>query len=203
VPKWLGCCPECKDWNSFTEIITAQQKTKHTGSATKLVKLQSINTKNIPRMQSGMHEWDRVVGGGITPGSLIILTGDPGIGKSTLLLQIANKLAKNYQVIYFSTEESLPQVKQRADRLSCINEQLFFSDQAELTTIITTAQQYKPDLIIIDSIQNCYLSKSQTQPGSIGQLREAAFQLMRLAKEEGITIILTGHITKEGFIVPW
>ena len=151
-------------------------------------------------MQSGIHEWDRVVGSGITPGSLIILTGDPGIGKSTLLLQVANKLAKNYQVIYFSTEESLQQVKQRADRLSCIDGQLFFSDQAELITIITTTEQYKPDLIIIDSIQSCYLSKSQTQPGSIGQLREAAFQLMRLAKEQGITIILTGHITKEGFI---
>lgn len=151
-------------------------------------------------MLSGMHEWDRVVGEGITPGSLIILTGDPGIGKSTLLLQIANKLAKNYQVIYFSTEESLPQVKQRADRLSCFNEQLLFSDQAELITIIATAKQHKPALIIIDSIQNCYLSKSQTQPGSIGQLREAAFQLMRLAKEEGITIIISGHITKEGVI---
>jgi len=200
VLKWLGCCPECKKWNSFTETISAPQKTKHTERATKLVKLQDINTKNIPRMLSGMHEWDRVVGGGITPSSLIILTGDPGIGKSTLLLQIANKLAKNYQVIYFSTEESLPQVKQRADRLSCFNEQLLFSDQAELITIITTAKQYKPDLIIIDSIQNCYLSKSQTQSGSIGQLRETAFQLMRLAKEENITIIISGHITKEGFI---
>ena len=200
VLKWLGCCPECEKWNSFVEIITTQQKTKHIGSATKLVKLQSIDTKNIPRMLSGIHEWDRVVGGGITPSSLIILTGDPGIGKSTLLLQIADKLAKNYRVIYFSTEESLPQIKQRANRLGCFSDQLLFSDQAELIAIITTAKQYKPDLIIIDSIQNCYLSKSQTQSGSISQLREATFQLMRLAKEEGITIILSGHITKEGFI---
>ncbi len=122
VLKWLGCCPECKKWNSFTEIITAPQKIEHTGSTTKLVKLQNIDTKNTRRMLSGMHEWDRVVGGGITPSSLTILTGDPGIGKSTLLLQIANRLAKNYQVIYFSTEESLPQVKQRADRLSCFDE---------------------------------------------------------------------------------
>ncbi len=200
VLKWLGCCPECEKWNSFAEIITTRQKTKHTESTTKLVKLQSIDTKNVPRMLSGIHEWDRVVGGGLTPSSLTILTGDPGIGKSTLLLQIANKLAKNYQVIYFSTEESLPQVKQRANRLNCFSDQLLFSDQAELITIITTAKQYKPDLIIIDSIQNCYLSKSQTQSGSISQLREATFQLMRLAKEESITIILSGHITKEGFI---
>ncbi len=151
-------------------------------------------------MQTGIHEWDRVVGNGITPGSLIILTGDPGIGKSTLLLQIANKLSKNYHVIYFSTEESLQQIKQRADRLNCTNGQLFFSDRAELATIIATAEQHKPDLVIIDSIQNCYLRGAQTQQGSASQLREATFRLMRLAKEQGVTVILTGHITKEGFI---
>ena len=151
-------------------------------------------------MQTGIQEWDRVVGNGITPGSLTILTGDPGIGKSTLLLQIANKLSKNYHVIYFSTEESLQQIKQRADRLNCTNGQLFFSDRAELATIIATAEQHKPDLVIIDSIQNCYLRGAQTQQGSASQLREATFRLMRLAKEQGVTVILTGHITKEGFI---
>jgi len=200
VPKWLGCCPECKEWNSFTELITSQSQTNHPKSISQLVKLDNIDTKNISRMQTGIQEWDRVVGNGITPGSLTILTGDPGIGKSTLLLQIANKLSKNYHVIYFSTEESLQQVKQRADRLNCANGQLFFSDRAELATIIATTEQHKPDLIIIDSIQNCYLHGAQTQQGSISQLREATFQLMRLAKEQGITIILTGHITKEGFI---
>ncbi len=200
VPKWLGCCPECKEWNSFTEITTSQSQTNHTKSISQLVKLDNIDTKNVSRMQTGIKEWDRVVGNGITPGSLIILTGDPGIGKSTLLLQIANKLSKNYHVIYFSTEESLQQIKQRADRLNCANGQLFFSDRAELATIIATAEQHKPDLIIIDSIQNCYLRNTQTQQGSISQLREVTFQLMRLAKEQGITVILTGHITKEGFI---
>ena len=200
VPKWLGCCPECKEWNSFTEITTSQSQTKHTKSISQLVKLDNIDTKNVSRMQTGIQEWDRVVGNGITPGSLTILTGDPGIGKSTLLLQIANKLSKNYHVIYFSTEESLQQVKQRADRLNCTNGQLFFSDRAELTTIIATAEQHKPDLVIIDSIQNCYLRNAQTQQGSISQLREATFRLMRLAKEQGVTVILTGHITKEGFI---
>lgn len=200
VPKWLGCCPECKEWNSFTEITTSQSQTKHTKSISQLVKLDNIDTKNVSRMQTGIHEWDRVVGNGITPGSLIILTGDPGIGKSTLLLQIANKLSKNYHVIYFSTEESLQQIKQRADRLNCTNGQLFFSDRAELATIIATAEQHKPDLVIIDSIQNCYLRGAQTQQGSASQLREATFRLMRLAKEQGVTVILTGHITKEGFI---
>ena len=200
VPKWLGCCPECKEWNSFTEITTSQSQTKHTKSISQLVKLDNIDTKNVSRMQTGIQEWDRVVGNGITPGSLTILTGDPGIGKSTLLLQIANKLSKNYHVIYFSTEESLQQIKQRADRLNCTNGQLFFSDRAELATIIATAEQHKPDLVIIDSIQNCYLRGAQTQQGSASQLREATFRLMRLAKEQGVTVILTGHITKEGFI---
>ena len=127
-----------------------------------------------------------------------ILTGDPGIGKSTLLLQISNQLAQHSRVYYFSTEESLGQVKQRAERLGCINNNLLFSDRAALEEIIATAQQDRPDIVIIDSIQNCYTAQSQTIPGSVGQLRESAFYLMRLAKEHGITILLSGHITKEG-----
>lgn len=200
VPKWLGCCPACKEWNSFTELVTNNGATNRIKQTSQLVKLSEINTNNTLRMLTGIQEWDRVVGNGIMPSSLVILTGDPGIGKSTLLLQLANTLANNYTTIYFSTEESLVQVKQRADRLHCRSKQLFFSDRAELATIIATADQYKPDLIIIDSIQNCYLENAQTQHGSISQLRETTFQLMRLAKEKGITIILTGHITKEGFI---
>jgi DNA repair protein RadA/Sms len=151
-------------------------------------------------MLSGINEWDRVMGDGIMPSSLIVLTGDPGIGKSTLLLQIADKLAHSYRVFYFSTEESLQQVKVRAERLDCLHSNLLFSDQADLATIVHTAQQEKPDLLIIDSIQNCYLPNAQSLPGSIGQLRETTFQLLRLAKEQGITVIVSGHITKEGII---
>jgi len=164
--------------------------------------LQHVPTGTQQRMLSGIQEWDRVMGGGIIPSSLLVLTGDPGIGKSTLLLQVCNQLAQNYTVFYFSTEESLQQVKLRAERLGCLNERLFFSDSADLATIIATASAttHKPDILIIDSIQNCYISGSQTLPGSVGQLRESTFQLMRLAKEQNITIILTGHITKEGVI---
>ena len=151
-------------------------------------------------MHSGIDEWDRVVGGGIMPSSLIILTGDPGIGKSTLLLQLSHNLAKSYSVYYFSTEESLQQVKQRARRLQCLGNDLLFSDRAELETIIATALEKKPDIIIVDSIQNCSATNANTLPGSIGQLRESVFHLMRLAKENDITIILTGHITKDGTI---
>ncbi len=203
--KWLGCCPECNQWNTLVEIKPATiaiGKTIHTEHkmATNMVQLNAVNSKPKKRMLAHIHEWDRVMGGGIIPSSLIILTGDPGIGKSTLLLQICNKLAENYSVFYFSTEESLQQVKLRAGRLQCSNEQLMFSDVADLNTILATAREHKPDIIIIDSIQNCYIEGSQTLPGSVGQLRESAFQLMRLAKELDITVIITGHITKEGVI---
>ena len=202
--KWLGCCPDCNEWNSFAEqkavATTPGAKKYFTKNVAKLVQLNTVTTQKTERMLSGITEWDRVVGGGIMPSSFLILTGDPGIGKSTLLLQICNQLAQNYSVFYFSTEESLQQVKSRAQRLGCINENLLFSDQAALETIITTTEQLKPDLLIIDSIQNCYVSNSSTLPGSTSQLREAAFALMRLAKEQNITIIVSGHINKEGNI---
>jgi DNA repair protein RadA/Sms len=198
-PKWLGCCPECQDWGSITE----KQETKHapssfSGKPATLTSLSTIVKTDHKRMLSGIHEWDRVMGGGIMPGSLLILTGDPGIGKSTLLLQVAHHLARNYTIFYFSSEESLEQVSQRAERLQCKETKLLFSDHGNLETILSMAEQQKPDLIVIDSIQNCYTSASQTIPGTVGQLREAAFHVMRLAKEHMISVILTGHITKEG-----
>lgn len=201
--KWLGCCPECKEWESFEEVVSLPSIGKATKAAqivphTTLVDLKNVRTQSKPRMLSGIKEWDRVVGGGIMPGSLLILTGDPGIGKSTLLLQISHQLAEHHRVCYFSTEESLQQVKLRAERLECTSSSLLFSDQAHLESIIALAMQEKPDIVIIDSIQNCYLSQTQTIPGSVGQLREATFHLMRLAKEHDITVLLTGHITKEG-----
>jgi len=202
--KWLGCCPECNEWDSFTEVQSIIPATptarNNTSQATTMVNLNNVATTKTIRMLSHMDEWDRVMGGGIIPSSLIIVTGDPGIGKSTLLLQVCNQLAMHHSVFYFSTEESLQQVKLRAQRLACINDSLLFSDIADLDTIINTALQEKPDIVVIDSIQNCYIAGSQTLPGSTGQLREATFQLMRLAKEQNITIIITGHITKEGVI---
>jgi DNA repair protein RadA/Sms len=167
---------------------------------TNMVHLDQIASTSQKRMLTGIHEWDRVVGGGIMPGSFLILTGDPGIGKSTLLLQIAHKLSESYRVFYFSSEESLEQVKLRATRIGCSSSNLLFSDQAKLESVIATSQQEKPDLVVVDSIQNCYATEVQTLPGSIGQLREAAFQLMRLAKENNIALIVSGHITKEGDI---
>jgi len=200
----MGCCPECKEWDSLVEntISTHRDSSKiHTGThLAQLTSLESIDVKEQPRVLSGIGEWDRVVGGGLVPGSLIVITGDPGIGKSTLLLQVAYEIARTKRVFYFSTEESLQQLKGRATRLKTTDNNLLFSDAAELTSIVTTAQQEKPDLVVIDSIQNCYINDAHTLPGSVGQLREAAFQLMRLSKEHNITVIITGHITKEGII---
>ena len=202
--KWIGCCPECKEWDSLVENIAHAHngagKIYNNSHAAKLVSLDSIDTKEQPRVIAGIGEWDRVVGGGLVPGSLIVITGDPGIGKSTLLLQVAYEIAKIKRVFYFSTEESLQQLKGRAERLNTKNSTLLFSDTAELGSIITSARDEKPDILIIDSIQNCYINDANTLPGSVGQLRDAAFQLMRLSKENNITIIITGHITKEGII---
>ena len=201
-PKWLGCCPECNEWGSIAEIASSltSKPLLANGTALKLTLLDHIPCESKSRMFSGLSEWDRVLGGGIMPGSFLILTGDPGIGKSTLLLQVADRLAQKHKVFYFSSEESLEQVKFRAQRLHCTSNALLFSDQAQLESIITTSQEHKPDIIVVDSIQNCYSSSSNIIPGSVGQLRESAFHLMRLAKEYNIAIILTGHITKEGTI---
>jgi DNA repair protein RadA/Sms len=201
VGKWAGCCPSCQEWNSFVEEKksgTAEEK----NSAVPLFTIDQIETESYKRIMSGMEEWDRVLGGGILPGSFLILTGDPGIGKSTLLLQIADLIAKQgKKVIYFSSEESLQQVKNRAARLCVDSDKLFFSDQASLDGIVSTGKSEKPDLVIIDSIQNCMLSlDSNTIPGTVGQLREASFHLMRFAKENTIATIATGHITKEGYV---
>ena len=202
--KWIGCCPECKEWDSLTENRVTAHTTfankSHPVHSARLMRLDAIDTTEQPRVLAGIGEWDRVVGGGLVPGSLIVITGDPGIGKSTLLLQVAHEIAKTKRVFYFSTEESLQQLKGRATRLKTATNDLLFSDTAELNSIVAAAQQQKPDLLIIDSIQNCYISDTQTLPGSVGQLREAAFQLMRLSKENNITVIITGHITKEGII---
>ncbi len=199
--KWIGCCPSCSEWNSFVEQepVVATARVASNAQRARLVSVDQIPSQAQERMLSGIKEWDRVLGGGILAGSFIILTGDPGIGKSTLLLQVAHSIAADNDVIYFSSEESLEQVKNRALRLNVHNKRLRFSDVANLETIIATAQHEKPALVILDSIQSCHLSaQSSVIPGTVAQLREASFHLMRLAKEHGIAILITGHITKEG-----
>lgn len=201
--KWLGSCPDCKEWNVFEEITQEPLPGAHKiapATPATLVNFSQVTVQPKQRMFSGIKEWDRVVGGGIMPGSFLILTGDPGVGKSTLLLQVAHQLAQNYSVHYFSSEESLEQVKLRAERIKCTDSALLLADQANLDEIIATAQAHKPAVIIVDSIQNCYSNNVDALPGTISQLKEAAFRLMRLAKENNIVVLLSGHITKEGSI---
>lgn len=207
--KWFGCCAQCAAWNTCEEMKIIANKAPSTifganpaaVGAMQNIDLRSLsNVSSLPveRMTSGINEWDRVTGGGLVPGSFVILTGDPGIGKSTLLLHIAAKMSERWKVFYFSSEESLEQVKLRAERLECVTDALLFSDQAAIDDIIATAQAQKPDMIIIDSIQNCYANDQSFAPGSVGYLKETAFKLLRLAKEYDITVMLTGHITKDG-----
>lgn len=204
--KWFGCCPSCKEWNTveeargFSASSTPNAQKKSSARMIELSALSSITVETKERFVTGIEEWDRVMGGGIMPGSFIILTGDPGIGKSTLLLRVASMLSKRYRTFYFSSEESLEQVKVRAERIACLDDRLLFSDHADLDDIIATVERERPALIILDSIQNCYSGSTDVVPGSIGQLREAAFRLMRLAKDHHIAVILSGHITKEGLM---
>lgn len=202
--KWLGCCPGCREWNSFVEnreIVSISGSHKKSVASVQPVQLQTLTTIEsieTARQKTDIQEFDTVLGGGIMPGSLLVLTGDPGIGKSTLLLQVAHNLSQRYKTIYFSSEESLQQVKSRATRIGAFSDTLLFSDQASIETILNTCQQEKPDIVIIDSIQNCFFSETQSYPGTVGQLRETSFALMRLAKEHTISVIITCHITKEG-----
>lgn len=206
--KWVGCCSGCNEWNSFIEVNVAGTKQRvglqarsatALSSESELLALVDIPIGTARRYLSGVREWDRVLGGGVLAGSFVILTGDPGIGKSTLLLQIANRLGKDNRVFYFSSEESLQQLKARAVRVGVTAEKLLFSDQANLERIIATALELKPDVLILDSIQNCYLSETADAiPGTVAQLREAGFALMKLAKENNIAVLVTGHITKDG-----
>ncbi len=207
----MGCCPSCQEWNGFVEEKQTQGLFNATATAKKksssfsgehaplsLKPLSHVSTSPQKRLVSGIAEWDTVLGGGIIPGSLLVLTGDPGIGKSTLLLHVANQLAHTQTVFYFSSEESLEQIQSRAQRIGTLNERLLFSDQAYIEGIFATCQTEKPAIVIIDSIQNCFFTDTHSFPGTIGQLRETSFSLMRLAKEYTIAIIVTCHITKEG-----
>ena len=204
-PRWLGCCPGCTAWNTMSEILPATTigpaKFSSKIQPAEVTRAKDIRDEEKERLVSGISEWDRVVGGGILPGSFLLITGDPGIGKSTLLLQVADKIAANNRVIYFSSEESLSQVKGRANRLGLSNTKTLFSDERSIERIISTIESMNPDLVVIDSIQSCYLSSSpDTFPGSVSQLRESAMALMHAAKSSDTSVLITGHITKTGTV---
>lgn len=196
--KWMGVCPECRTWGSLEEEESSPIK-KALATAAPAKHFDQISESQSDRIHVGVDEWDRVMGGGIMPASFLILTGDPGIGKSTLLLQIASKLSDDKKVLYFATEESLAQIKQRACRIGLEKSKILLSEDRDFETISGIIDQERPDLAIIDSVQSCFLSSEQSfSPGSLSQLKEISFRLMQLAKGKNVAILITGHITKDG-----
>jgi DNA repair protein RadA/Sms len=204
--KWLGRCPGCQGWNTFVEERVIEEKAPERdllGFEAEAVPMPitEIVREERERLQIGIGEFDRVLGGGIVFGSVILVGGDPGIGKSTLLLQVMNRLAsKERKVLYISGEESLQQTKLRADRLGVSSDQLYVVSETSLEKILHDIQTIRPSTVVVDSIQTIYCSDLPSTPGSISQVREASSRLLYLAKHLSIPIFLIGHVTKEGFI---
>ncbi len=201
--KWLGQCPMCKEWNTFVEeaVIVTKSSTAKQIRETEVVSLKHVKTDYEERIKTSIEELDRVLGGGIVPGSLILVGGDPGIGKSTLLLQVCQKLcASKKQVLYISGEESLKQIKLRANRMGEFAEELYLLCETNLEIIKNVIQKRKPDMVVIDSIQTMYSEEVGSAPGSVSQVRESTNVFMQLAKGLGISIFIVGHVTKEGTV---
>ena len=201
-PKWLGKCPACNSWNTFYEekIVTSKVSGEKKAVSAEVKKLNSVEIEKYSRYKTGYEELDRVLGGGLVQGSLVLLGGDPGIGKSTLILQICDKIKVNGSVLYISGEESATQIKMRADRLNINNENILFLGETCIETIENTLESVKPDFIIIDSIQTMYSEQLQAAAGSVSQVREITARIMQMCKRKNITTILIGHVTKDGNI---
>lgn len=200
--KWLGKCPACNAWNTFVEEkITKQGSNK--GVVTKFpdpVSLKSIEQISISRISSGFDELDRVLGGGFVNGSLTLLGGEPGIGKSTLILQICDKFKTDGKVLYVSGEESAEQIKIRADRLGINKDNIMFLGETDINNIENAIEKMEPKLVIIDSIQTMYSDEITSAPGSVSQVREITARVMKMCKMKGITTVIIGHVTKDGTI---
>lgn len=201
--KWLGQCPMCKEWNTFVEEPVSFSKS----ASAKLIKdaevvaLKHVETDQEERIKTKIEELDRVLGGGIVPGSLLLVGGDPGIGKSTLLLQVCQRLCEDkHQVLYISGEESLKQIKLRANRMGEFTEDLLLLCEKNLEIVKNVIQKRKPEVVIIDSIQTMYSEEVASAPGSVSQVRESTNVFMQLAKGLGISIFIVGHVTKEGTV---
>ncbi len=204
--KWLGKCPECGEWNSLVEERVVRTKKGAGRNSFRLrearaVAYSEIESQDDVRIPSGVTEFDRVLGGGIVPGTLVLLGGDPGIGKSTLLLQVADKLSANdVSVLYVSGEESERQIKLRGERLGVKAPNLLLLPETNLENIFREIERVQPGAIVVDSIQTTFSSEIESAPGSVSQIREVAAQFLLLAKNRGIPVFLIGHVTKEGSI---
>ncbi|MBQ0000867.1 MAG: DNA repair protein RadA [Clostridiales bacterium] len=203
-PKWMGQCPGCREWNTFVEEAVSNRKTASAGSSSSEKRkepmiLRDIKLTEDERLSTDIKELDRVLGGGIVPGSLVLVGGDPGIGKSTLLLQVCrNVSSKGNSVLYISGEESLRQIKLRANRIGEFTDQLQLLCETNLETVREVIERKKPEVVVIDSIQTMFHEEISSAPGSVSQVRESTNVLMQLAKGLGVSIFIVGHVTKEG-----
>ncbi len=205
--KWMGQCPSCREWNTFVEETVSTKKSKslslYSGSKihAEAVKLKDIEPAGEARMTTGMAELDRALGGGIVPGSVALIGGDPGIGKSTLLLQVCRNLAEDGRgVLYVSGEESLQQIKLRAERIGKFGEAMSLLCETNLGVIDEIVRKERPQIVVIDSIQTMYNESAASAPGSVSQVRESTGALLRMAKGLGIAVFVVGHVTKEGVV---
>jgi DNA repair protein RadA/Sms len=204
VNKWAGQCPSCGQWNTLVETIMEAAGNRFSGKHQSLAQtapvlnLSDIEASDVPRFGTGIDEFDRVLGGGLVPGGVVLIGGDPGIGKSTLLLQALSNLTKIKKVLYVSGEESGAQIALRANRLALDTHGLALQAEIQLEKILNTLADHKPEVVVIDSIQTIYSDALSSAPGSVAQVRECAAQLTRVAKTMNITMILVGHVTKEG-----
>ncbi|GAX06491.1 DNA repair protein RadA [Secundilactobacillus pentosiphilus] len=208
APRFLGRCPNCGKWNTFVEEViapaTATAKTATSlsgGVVTKPEKLASVSMQKEPRVKTQMGELNRVLGGGVVPGSLILIGGDPGIGKSTLLLQVSGQLSQTGgKVLYVSGEESANQIKMRANRLGVASDNLYLYPETDMSRIRSNITEMKPDYVVIDSVQTMSEPEITSAIGSVSQIRQVTAELMRIAKSQGVTIFVVGHVTKGGAI---
>jgi DNA repair protein RadA/Sms len=203
-PKWLGKCPDCGQWDTYveeTERSRPHRRTFRGAVHTRPIPIDSVELDDESRTMTGIQEFDRVLGGGLVTGSLILIGGDPGIGKSTLMLQALYGLSgQGYKVLYVSGEESIRQIRLRSRRLGTISHELLVVSEIEMEAIMGMVEDEKPDFLVIDSIQTMFNSELSSAPGSVTQVRESAMRLMIMAKQSGIPTFLVGHVTKEGAI---
>jgi DNA repair protein RadA/Sms len=206
-PKWMGQCTDCGAWNSlaeetFTPVASGKEQrfVNFSGSDSKAIALENISLAATPRTSTGIEELDRVLGGGVVHGSVVLVGGDPGVGKSTLLLQTLGNLCKNHSTLYVTGEESLQQVAMRAHRLGIAAQKMQLLAETNAEKIIAHAQQQKPETIVIDSIQTINTDLLQSAPGSVSQVRESAAMLVRYAKQTNTALFIIGHVTKDGTI---
>lgn len=201
--KWMGQCPACKEWNTMVEEVVDKKTTVTHKQITELQvsKLNDVQSSSEERLDTHIKELNRVLGGGIVPGSLVLVGGDPGIGKSTLLLQTCRSLSDQHtSVLYISGEESLQQIKMRADRIGTFSDDMMLLCETNLDLIQGVIEERRPQVVVVDSIQTMFRENVNSAPGSVSQVREATSVLMRLAKERGIAIFVVGHVTKEGTV---